>query len=131
MALPGFAAPEELAPLARALPVAPVHLLVVPGHLKLPLGGRRNLLVYALDYELGSSLLFHLEAYQHTLTGYFGAGLGFATPTTPGGLQGVSLGLLLGIRYPLGAVGEAVFPTAEGRRPELRLAPAFGLDLYP
>ena len=43
----------------------------------------------------------------------------------------MSLGLLLGTRYPLGAVGEAVFPTAEGLRPELRLAPAFGLDLYP
>ena len=53
-----------------------------------PSGGRRNLLVYAFDYELGSSLLFHLEAYQHTLTGYFGAGLGFATPTTPGGSRG-------------------------------------------
>ncbi len=93
-------------------------------------------LTAALDYELGSSLLFHLEAYQRTLTGYFGAGLGFATPTAPGGLQGVSLRLvlgsyLLGTRYPLEAVGEAVFPTAEGRRPELRLAFAFGLDLYP
>ncbi len=93
-------------------------------------------LTAALDYELGSSLLFHLEAYQRTLTGYFGAGLGFATPTAPSGLQGVSLRLvlgsyLLGTRYPLEAVGEAVFPTAEGRRPELRLAFAFGLDLYP
>ncbi len=93
-------------------------------------------LTAALDYELGTSLLFHLEAYQRTLAGYFGAGLGFATPTAPGGLQGVSLRLvlgsyLLGTRYPLEAVGEAVFPTAEGRPPELRLAFAVGLDLYP
>ncbi len=93
-------------------------------------------LTAALDYELGTSLLFHLEAYQRTLAGYFGAGLGFATPTAPEGLQGVSLRLvlgsyLLGTRYPLEAVGEAVFPTADGRPPAIRLALALGLDLYP
>ena len=92
-------------------------------------------LTAALDYDLGSALLFHLEAYQRNSRGYFGAGLGFATPTGEG-LQGVSLRLvlgsyLLGTSYPLEAVGEAVFPTASDQPPTLRLVLSVGLDLYP
>lgn len=93
-------------------------------------------LTAALDYDVTRSLLFHLEAYQRTLHGYFGAGLGFATPTAPDGLQGVSLRLvlgsyLLGTTYPVEAVGEAIFPTAGGDPPVLRLVVSLGLDLYP
>jgi len=94
-------------------------------------------LTAALDYDVTQTLLFHLEAYQRTLTGYFGAGLGFATPTAPGGLQGVSLRLvlgsyhLLGTTYPLEAVGEAIFPTTGSAPPVLRLVLGVGLDLYP
>ena len=94
-------------------------------------------LTAALDYDVAQALLFHLEAYQRSLHGYFGAGLGFATPTAPGGLQGVSLRLVvgsyrpLGTRYPLEAVGEAIFPTAGSDPPALRLVLGLGIDLYP
>ncbi len=93
-------------------------------------------LTASLDFDLGNTLLFHLEAYQRNNRSYFGAGLGFATPTAPSGVQGVSLRLvlgsyLLGTTFPIEASGEAIFPTAGGGSPTLRLVVGLGLDLYP
>lgn len=93
-----------------------------------------------LEVEPSEALFFTLDAIQRTSGGFFGTGIGFASPMRTGGPQGVTLRLTAGTQVdlfgrtslPFELNTDVIFPTGEsaGGGSHVRVAITTGFDLF-
>jgi len=93
-----------------------------------------------LEVEPSEALFFTLDAIQRTSGGFFGTGIGFASPMRTGGPQGVTLRLTAGTQVdlfgrtslPFELNADVIFPTGQsaGGGSHVRVAITTGFDLF-
>jgi|GEM_PF-450854 len=99
-----------------------------------------GLFTIELEIEPNEAMLFTLDAIQRTSGGFFGTGIGFASPLRTGGPQGVTLRLTAGTQVdlfgrtslPFELNTDIIFPTgdAAGTGSHVRVAITTGFDLF-
>lgn len=99
-----------------------------------------GLFTIELEIEPNEAMLFTLDAIQRTSGGFFGTGIGFASPMRTGGPQGVTLRLTAGTQIdlfgrtslPFELNTDLIIPTGDsaGTGTHMRVAITTGFDLF-
>lgn len=97
-----------------------------------------GLFTIELDIEPNEAMLFTLDAIQRTSGGFFGTGIGFASPLRPGGPQGVTLRLTVGTQVdffgrsslPFELNTDVIFSSGEDSGAQMRVGITTGFDLF-
>ena len=98
-----------------------------------------GLFTIELDIEPNETMLFTLDAIQRTRGGFFGTGIGFASPLRSGGPQGVTLRLTVGTQIdlfgrsalPFELNADVIFSSGEaGSGAQMRVGISTGFDLF-
>ncbi|HLS91258.1 MAG TPA: hypothetical protein VK101_08410 [Limnochordia bacterium] len=97
-----------------------------------------GLFTIEIDIEPNEAMLFTLDAIQRTRGGFFGTGIGFASPLRDGGPQGVSLRLTVGTQLdlfgrttlPFEVNTDVIFSTGQEGGTQVRVGVATGFDLF-
>ena len=97
-----------------------------------------GLFTIEMDFEPNETMLFTLDAIQRTRGGFFGTGIGFATPLRPGGTQGVNLRITLGTQsnlfgrsaWPIEVNTDVIFGTGDMTGTKIRVGVTTGFDLF-